>query len=87
MGDPKYLIIDGLPDPMDEVLDEHHPDKIFPDLDEDCRPSKMEWAEDHTIIELGCGCRVGIMTGDTIWTLPGPRNQLVPIAVEPVTIH
>lgn len=87
MADPNYLSYDPN-DYMDDLIDEHHPDIVFPDLDDDDRPNKMEWSEEPTMIQMGCGCRVEVLPGDTVWTLPGRLpGQQVPVAIEPVTIH
>jgi len=73
----------------DEIVDEHSSDKIFPDLPDDMRPSKVEWMESGCMIEMACGCMVEVHTGDILWTVPreeGSRH-VVPVAIDPVTIH
>jgi hypothetical protein len=73
----------------DEILDEHSSDKIFPDLPDGVRPTKVEWAESGCMIEMSCGCMVEVHIGDTLWTVPDGEgsNHLVPVAIDPATIH
>jgi len=74
---------------LDEIVEEHSSDNVFPDLPDDCRPKKVEWKEEGCFVEMICGCMVPVDTGDTLWTIPrgDGSKHVVPVAIDPVTIH
>lgn len=55
MADTFDFLIEDEDDPFD---DEHHSDRVFPELDDDDRPKAIEWEKPHSTIRLLCGCYV-----------------------------
>ena len=72
-----------------QAIEDHHPDQVFPDMDDDdFHPTSAEWETEPGFLTMACGCSVEVNIGDKVWFIKGPKNgQLLPIAIEPVTIH
>lgn len=84
MDHPDYFT----PLDADEIGDQHTSAMIFPELDEDCKPSRHEWLAAAGYLRMACGCSVEVYVGDIVWMLPGEsEDSLIPIAVDPTTIH
>lgn len=71
----------------EENLIEHLSDTVFPLLDYDIFPEKTEWLRPPQVLEMFCGCSVEVLTGDTVWMIEDDDGELMPVAVDPVTIH
>jgi len=70
-----------------DIEDEHVSDKVFEGLDDDIQPVQMEWGDEVGFLIMGCGCRIMVHPGDTVWSVIADDGVVVPIALDPVTIH
>lgn len=85
MDKPYYM---NLEEVEYDNTEEHTSDNVFPELDADCNPEKTEWGDRDDEVIMACGCTVAVMTGDTVWMIPGEvPGSLVPVAIDPVTVH
>lgn len=91
MNDPRdYFQPYDEPD-EDATIAEHHPDLVLPDLvEQGIVATPMEWEPEAGFgtIEMACGCLVDVRPGDTVWMVRGSFSEtLLPVAIEPVTLH